>query len=160
PDTRRAILLGTGLGVGLAGIELVSSWGWWGGLGAIALGLVPVAAAIALGGHVAAVLASGIAMMAVGAGRRGPPMLVVGLKHVLPGAALGFGLVRRLPVAVTTLLTAIANLLGLVILLWVLSPAGVGPITYLERQIAAHVNELEQWPAQFATAGQDPGWAA
>jgi hypothetical protein len=160
PDTRRAILLGTGLGVGLAGIELVSSWGWWGGLGAIALGLVPVAAAIALGGPAAAVLASGVAMMAVGAVRGGPAMLVVGLKHVLPGAALGFGLVRRLPVAVTTLLTAIANLLGLVILLWVLSPAGVGPITYLERQIAAHVHELEQWPAQLATAGQDPGWAA
>src|SRR5262245_16568428 len=114
---------------------------------------------MALGGHAAAVLASGVAMMAVGAVRGGPAMLVVGLKHVLPGAALGFGLVRGLPVAVTTLLTAIANLLGLVILLGVLSPTGVGPITYLERQITAHVNELEQWPAQFATGGQDPGWA-
>jgi hypothetical protein len=80
---------------------------------------------------------------------------VVGLKCVLPGAALGFGLVRRLPVAVTTLVTALVNLLGVVILLWVLSPAGMGPIAYLERQVAAQVTELEQWPARIGAAGQD-----
>jgi uncharacterized protein YybS (DUF2232 family) len=84
---------------------------------------------------------------------------VVGLKYALPGATLGFGLVRRLPVAVTTLLTALANLVGVVVLLWVLSPVGMGPIAYLERQVAAQVTELEQWPARLGAAGQDAGWA-
>ena len=57
PDARRAVLLGAGLGLGLAGLEMVSSWGWWGGLAAIAAGLVPVALALALGGPVAAAVA-------------------------------------------------------------------------------------------------------
>ena len=87
-------------------------------------------------------------------------MLVVGLKYVLPGAVLGVGLARRLPVAVTTLLTALANLAGVLILLWILSPAGMGPIAYLERQVAAQVTELEQWPARLGAAGQDASWAA
>ena len=159
PDTRRAVLLGAGLGLGLAGLEMVSSWGWWGGLAAIAVGLVPVAVALALGGPLAAALAGGVAMTAVGAIRGGPAMLIVGLKYALPGAALGLGLVRRLPVAVTTLLTALANLVGVVVLLWVLSPVGMGPIAYLERQVAAQVTELEQWPARLGAAGQDAGWA-
>ncbi len=159
PDTRRAVLLGAGLGLGLAGLEMVSSWGWWGGLAAIAVGLVPVAVALALGGPLAAALAGVVAMTAVGAIRGGPAMLIVGLKYALPGAALGFGLVRRLPVAVTTLLTALANLAGVVVLLWVLSPVGMGPIAYLERQVAAQVTELEQWPARLGTAGRDAGWA-
>ena len=159
PDTRRAVLLGAGLGLGLAGLEVVSSWGWWGGLAAIAVGLVPVALALALGGPLAAALAGGVAMTAVGVVRGGPAMLIVGLKYALPGAALGLGLVRRLPVAVTTLLTALANLVGVVVLLWVLSPVGMGPIAYLERQVAAQVTELEQWPARLGAAGQDAGWA-
>ena len=86
-------------------------------------------------------------------------MLVVGLQYVLPGAMLGLGLVRGLPVTVTTLLTAIASLAGVVALLCILAPAGMGPITYLERQIAAHATELEQWPARLGAAGQDAGWA-
>ena len=36
PDTPRAVLLGAGLGLGLAGLEVVSAGGWWGGLGSIA----------------------------------------------------------------------------------------------------------------------------
>jgi uncharacterized protein YybS (DUF2232 family) len=159
PDTRRAVLLGAGLGLGLASLEVVSSWGWWGGLAAIAVGLVPVALALALGGPLAAALAGCVAMTAVGVVRGGPAMLIVGLKYALPGAALGLGLVRRLPVAVTTLLTALANLVGVIVLLWVLSPVGMGPIAYLERQVAAQVAELEQWPARLGTAGQDAGWA-
>ncbi|HEY7139964.1 MAG TPA: DUF2232 domain-containing protein [Methylomirabilota bacterium] len=160
PGARRVVLLGAGLGLALAGLEAASGWGWWGGLIAIALGLVPVAAALALGGPPAAALASVVAMTAVGSVRGAPAMLVVGLKYALPGAALGFGLVRRLPVAVTTLLTAVANLVGVMILLWVLSPAGVGPIAYLERQVATQVTELEQWPSRLGAAGRDAGWAA
>jgi hypothetical protein len=159
PEARRAVLLGTGLGLGLAALETVSAVGWWGGFAAIAVGLVPVAVAFALGGPLAATLASGVAMAAIGAVRGSPAMLVVGLKYALPGAALGFGLVRQLPIAVTTLLTALGSLLGVVVLLWVLSPVDVGPITYLERQVAAQVAELEQWPARLGPAGQDAAWA-
>ena len=159
PEARRAVLLGAGLGLGLAGLDVVSSWGWPGGLLAIAVGLIPVAVAMTLGGPLAAALAGGVAMAAVGVLDGGPAMLVVGLKYVLPGAVLGVGLARRLPVAVTTLLTAVANLLGVAILLWVLSPAGVGPVAYLERQVAAQVTELEQWPTRLGATGQDASWA-
>ncbi|HEX2502098.1 MAG TPA: DUF2232 domain-containing protein [Methylomirabilota bacterium] len=159
PEARRAVLLGAGMGLGLAGLETAAAAGWWGGFAAIAVGLVPVAIALALGGPLAAALASGVAMTAIGAVRGGPAMLVVGLKYALPGAALGFGLARQLPIAVTTLLTALGSLVGVVVLLWALSPAGVGPIAYLERQVAAQVAELEQWPARLGPAGQDAGWA-
>lgn len=159
PDARRAVLLGAGCGLGLAGIELLSSWGWWGGVVVIALGLVPVALALAVGGPVATALASAVAMAAIGTLRGWPAMLVMALKYVLPGAALGFGIVRRLPVAVTTLLTALANLVGVLVLLWILSPAGMGPIAYLERQVAAQVHDLEQWPARLGPPGQEASWA-
>ena len=159
PDARRAVLLGAGCGLGLASVELLSSWGWWGGVAAIALGLVPVALALAVGGPVAAALAGAAAMAAVGTLRGWPAMLVMALKYVLPGAALGFGIARRLPVAVTTLLTALANLVGVLVLLWILSPAGMGPIAYLERQVAAQVHELEQWPARLGPPGQEASWA-
>jgi uncharacterized protein YybS (DUF2232 family) len=160
PEARRAVLLGIGLGLALTGLDVVSSWGWGGGLVAIAVGLIPVAVATTLGGPLAATLAGAVAMAAVGLLDGGPAMLVVGLKYVLPGAVLGIGLARRLPVAVTTLLTALANLAGVLILLWILSPAGMGPIAYLERQVAAQVTELEQWPARLGAAGQDASWAA
>ena len=159
PDARRAVLLGAGLGLGLAGLEVVSAWGWWGGLAAIATGLIPVAIALALGGPVAAAVAGGVAMLAMATLRGGPALLVVALKYVLPGAALGLGLVRHLPVAITTLVTSLANLVGVMVLLWVLSPAGMGPIAYLERQVAAQTTELEQWPARLGAAGQEAAWA-
>jgi uncharacterized protein YybS (DUF2232 family) len=159
PEARRAVLLGAGMGLGLACLEAVSSWGWGGGLVAVALGLVPAAVALTVGGPFTAALAGGIAMTTIGALRGGPAILVVALKYVLPGATLGVGLVRRLPVAVTTILTALASLVGVVVLLWVLSPAGTSPIAYLERQVAVQVSELEQWPARFGTAGQEAGWA-
>ena len=159
PEARRAALLGVALGLALAGLDVVSSWGWGGGLAAIAVGLIPVAVALTLGGPMAAALAGAVAMTTVGVLDGGPAMLVVGLKYVLPGAVLGVGLVRRLPVAVTTLLTALANLVGVAILLWVLSPAGMGPIAYLERQVATQVAELEQWPARLGASGQDASWA-
>ncbi len=158
PETRRAVLLGAGMGLGLACLEAAASVGWWGGLTAL-VSLVPVAVALVLGGPLAAALAGGLAMTAIGAVRGGPALLVVGLRCVLPGATLGLGLARGLPVTVTTLLTALANLAGVVVLLGILAPAGMGPITYLERQIADHAAEFEQWPARLGAAGQDAGWA-
>src|SRR5262245_55866706 len=160
PEARRAILLGAGMGLSLACIEGASSWGWAGGLVAIAFGLVPVAVTLALGGPLMAAVTGAVAMIALGLLRGWPALLVVGLKYVVPGAALRFGLVRRLSVAVTTSLTACASLAGVAVLLWVLSPAGIGPIAYLERQVAAQVSELERWPSQFAAPGQDATWAS
>jgi uncharacterized protein YybS (DUF2232 family) len=159
PDVRRAILVGAGMGLGLACLEAVSTRGWWGGLAAL-VSLVPIAMAMALGGPLAAALAGGVAMTAVGVVRGGPAMLLVALKYILPSATLGLGLVRRWPIAVTTLLTAGANLAGVAALLWVLTPAGTGPFVYLERQVAQHVTELEQWPARLGATGQEAGWAA
>src|SRR4029453_15909102 len=71
PEARRAILLGAGQGLRLACIEWASSWGWAGGLVAIALGLVPVALALAIGGPLVAVLTGGGAMIAMGIVRGG-----------------------------------------------------------------------------------------
>jgi uncharacterized protein YybS (DUF2232 family) len=159
PDTRRAILLGAGMGLGVACLEAVSPRGLWGGLTGF-VNLVPVAVALVLGGPLAATVAAVLGMTAIGAFRGGLAMLLVGLKYALPGATLGFGLVRRWPIAVTTLLTAAANLAGVVVLVWVLTPVGMGPLTFLERQIAAQVTEIEQLPARLGSAGQDAGWAA
>jgi uncharacterized protein YybS (DUF2232 family) len=159
PDVRRAILVGAGMGLGLACLEAVSTRGWWGGLAAL-VSLVPIAMAMALGGPLAAALAGGVAMTAVGVVRGGPAMLLVALKYILPSATLGLGLVRRWPIAVTTLLTAGANLAGVAALLWVLTPAGTGPFVYLDRQVTQHVTELEQWPARLGATGQEAGWAA
>jgi uncharacterized protein YybS (DUF2232 family) len=158
PDARRAILMGAGMGLGLACLEAVSTRGWWGGPAAF-IGLVPVAAALALGGPLAAALAGGLAMTAVGVVRGGPAMLLVALGSVLPGATLGVGLVRRWPIAVTTLLTAATYLAGFAVLLWALTPAGAGPVAYLQRQVAQLVTELERWPARLGATGQDAGWA-
>src|ERR1700752_4919870 len=117
------------MGLGLACLEMVSARGWWGGLTAL-IALVPMALALSLGGPWAAAVAGALAMAILGAARGGPAMLVVGFKSVLPGVTLGVGLVRGLPVTVTTLLAAVANLLGVVILLWILAPSGMGPIAY------------------------------
>ena len=124
------------------------------------IGLVPVAVALALGGPLAAALAGGLAMTAVGVVRGGPAMLLVALGSVLPGATLGLGLVRRWPIAVTTLLTAGTYLAGFAVLLWALTPAGTGPVAYLERQVVHLVADLERWPARLGATGQDAGWAA
>src|SRR5262245_43314801 len=133
------------MGLGLACLEMASTRGWWGGLTAL-VSLVPIAVALALGGPLAAGLAAAVAILAVGRARGAPAMLIVALKYVLPGAVLGLGLAGRRPIAVTALLTALASLAGLVLLLAILAPPGVGPLTYLDRQIAAHAAELEQWP--------------
>ena len=124
------------------------------------VGLVPVAVALALGGPLAAALAGRVAM----SGRRGASAAARrcwswGSSTCCRARRSGSGSSGRLPVAVTTLLTALASLAGVVILLWMLAPAGMGPIAYLERQVAAHAAELEQWPARLGAAGQDAGWA-
>jgi uncharacterized protein YybS (DUF2232 family) len=129
-------------------------------LGSIAAGLVPLALALVLGGPVGAAVAGGVAMLTMAALRGGPALLVVALKYVVPGAALGYGLARRLPIAITTAVTSLVSLVGVLLLLWALSPAGVGPLTYLERQVAAQAAELEQWPARLGASGRDAGWAA
>jgi uncharacterized protein YybS (DUF2232 family) len=156
--TRRLLLVGAGLGLGLALLETASPRGWWGGLTAL-VSLLPLALALVLGGPWAAALAAGVALAAVGLARGGPAALVLGLKYVLPGVALGVGLARRLSLVVSVLLAAGASVVGLGLLLWVLAPAGLGPLAYLERQLAGQVAELEAWPARMAAGGDEAAWA-
>lgn len=157
PNTRRLVLVGAGLGLAL--LEAATPRGWWGGVAAL-VSLVPVALALALGGPWAAGLAAAVALLAVGVVRGGPAALVVALKYVLPGAALGLALGRRLPVVASVLLAAGASLAGFGLLVWLLAPAGAGPLAYLERQVTAQIAELEAWPARLGTSGEEPSWAA
>lgn len=157
PEARR-VLLGAGLGLGLALLDAATPRGWWGGLATLA-SLVPVAVALAVGGPLAAAVAAVLAMAGVGAARGGSAALVLGLKCVLPGVTLGLALRRRSSVAGATVGTALASLVGLVLLLWALAPGGVTPFAYLEREVAAHIAEFEAWPAQVG-AGGEAAWTA
>jgi uncharacterized protein YybS (DUF2232 family) len=157
PAARR-VLLGAGLGLGLALLDAATPRGWWGGLATVA-SLVPVAVALALGGPPAAAVAAALAMAGIGAARGGSAALVLGLKCVLPGVALGLALQRRWSVATAALVTGLASLAGLVLLLWALTPGGATPLAYLERQLAAHAAEFEAWPAQVG-AGGEAAWTA
>lgn len=156
--TRQRVLVGVGFGLGLALLETASPRGWWGGLTAL-VSLLPLALALELGGPWGAGVAAGVALAAVGLVRGAPAALVVALKYVLPGLALGVGLARRLSTVVSVLLAAGASLVGLALLVWALAPVGVGPLAYLERQLAAQVAELEAWPARVGSAGEEATWA-
>jgi uncharacterized protein YybS (DUF2232 family) len=156
---RRVVLIGAGLGLGLALLEITTPRGWWGGL-TVLVSFLPVALALALGGPWAAGVAAGVALAAVGWSRGVPGAMVVGLKYVVPGAALGAGLARRLSVVASALLTAGASIASLALLVWALAPAGLGPVAYLERQLEAQVAELEAWPARVAGTGAETTWAA
>ncbi len=154
----RIVLLGVGLGLGLALLEVGAPRGWWSGVTAL-VNLVPIALAVALGGPPAAALAivTGVGGVTLALGASGA--LAVGLKEALPGLALGLCLRRRLSLPVTLLIVSAVSVAGLALLLWALVPTGTSPVAYLEHQIAAHVADLEQLPGRFGVAG-DPGWAA
>ncbi len=155
--TRRVVLLGAGMGLGLVLLEAGVPRGWWSGITAL-VSLVPAALGLALGGPLAAGTAVVIAV--VGAALLdGSAALVIAFKYALPGVALGLALTRRLSLPVSLTLVTATSLLGLTLLLWVLVPAGTSPLAFLQRQIDAHVAELERLPARLGVAG-DPGWAA
>lgn len=155
--TRRVVLLGAGMGLGLVLLEAGVPRGWWSGATAL-VSLVPVAVALALGGPLAAGMA---VVIAVGGAALldGTAALVVALKHALPGVVLGLALTRRLPLPMSLVLVAVASLLGLTLLLWALVPTDASPLALLQRQIDAHVAELERLPTRLGMGG-DPGWAA
>jgi hypothetical protein len=145
------------MGLGVVLMETATPRGWGAGLVTL-VNLVPLGLATVLGGPVAAALAAAVAVTGGALALGGAGAAVIALKHVLPGLALGVGVGRRLPVALTALLSALASLAGLAVLLWLLAPPGVTPLGHLDRQIAAHVADLERWPARFGVGG-DPGWA-
>ena len=66
PDARRAVLLGAGLGFGLVGLDVASSWGWWGGLAAMTVGLVPMATSTAAVDFVGATVPWWVPVLALG----------------------------------------------------------------------------------------------
>jgi uncharacterized protein YybS (DUF2232 family) len=157
PEARR-VLLGAGLGLGLALLDAAAPRGWWGGLTAM-VSLVPVAVALVLGGPPAALAATAVALVSTGVARGPSGALLVALKYVVPGAVLGMGLARRSLIAVSTLVTALASLGGVVLLVWALAPGGVTPLGYLRQQVAGHIAELEAWPAR-AGAEPEAAWTA
>jgi hypothetical protein len=158
PRAPRAVLLGAGMGVGLALLEVGAPRGWLGAFLAL-VSLVPVALALALGGGVAAVLAGAVAL---GAGlllAGGSTALVIGLRDVGPGLVLGVALRRRLPLPATLVVVAGAGLVGLALLVWTLVPAGTSASALVERQLEAHVAEMESLPQRLGRSG-DAAWAA
>jgi uncharacterized protein YybS (DUF2232 family) len=158
PRVPRVMLLGAGLGLLLALLE-VGTPRWWVGSFAALVSLVPVAVTLVLGGWPAAALAATVALgggfFLVGS----TTALAIGLRHVLPGLVLGWTLARHLSMAGSLALVTGVSLLGLSALVWVLVPAGTSPLALFERHLDAHIAELESLPGRLATGG-DPGWAA
>ncbi len=161
PSARRALLLGAGCGVVLTVLESAAPRGWWGGVLTL-VHLLPVALAVVVGGPLAGAVATGIAMAAAAGieAEGGAAALVIALKYGAPGAVLGAGLARRQSLIVTAVATAGVALVSLFALLWLLAPAGLAPLAYLERQLAAHAAEFESWPARIGGAGEGGAWAA
>lgn len=153
----RAVLLGAGMGLGLILLEASTPRGFVGGAAGL-VSLVPVAVAVGLGGWPAA--AAALLVAVAGAAWLDPATAaVVVFKHGLPGLSLGVALHRRLPLPVALVSVAAASLLGLVGLLWAFVPAGTSPLAFFQRQVEAHLAELEELPGRLGMGG-DPGWAA
>lgn len=157
PGVRRVVLLGAGLGLGLILLEVTTPRGLWSGVAAL-VSLTPVGLAFALGGGAAAALAAVVAVGTAAALLDAGSAVVVTFKHALPGLALGFALARRRSLPSSLVLVSATSLLGLALLVVTMAPAGTSPLALVQRQLDAHVADLERLPARLGLAG-DPGWA-
>jgi uncharacterized protein YybS (DUF2232 family) len=146
------------MGLGLVLLEAGTPRGWLSVVTAL-VSLVPVALAFALGGPLAAGMAVVVAVAAAAALLGGSTAVVVALKHALPGLSLGLVLARRASLPTSLVLVSATSMLALAGLLWVFAPAGMSPLALLQRQLDAHVADLEQLPSRLGMAS-DPGWAA
>lgn len=155
--TRRVVLLGAAMGLALVLLEAGAPRGWASGAAAL-VSLVPVALALTLGGPPATGLAAVVAIAGSAVLLNASAAVVVALRHVLPGLALGVALTRRLPLSASLVLVSATSLLGLAFVLWAYIPAGTSLFPLLQRQLDAHVADLEGLPARLGIAG-DPGWA-
>ena len=158
PVRRGVLLLGVGSGLALLLLEMVElRWELAGTAGL--LGLVPIAVSFVLGGRLGAAVAALVAVGGIVAVVGGPAGVMVTLRHVLPGFALGVALARRACLAVSLMAVGAASLAGLVLLVWAYMPGGPTLLDFLRRRLESHLAELELLPDRFGLA-QDPGLAA
>jgi len=152
----RIVLVGTGMGVVLLGLEAGVARTAPGALTPL-VSLVPVALSFAVGGPVGAGVAVGLAVLGGAVVGGASAAAVLGVRHAMPGLVLGVSLVRRLPLPLTLMLVGATSLGGLVLLLWMYAPAETRPLTFLQQELEAQVADLERLPARLGP-GAGAAW--
>ncbi len=155
PGTRRSILLGVAMGVLLVGLEAAEVRLGLGGA-TVLVGLAPVAAALVAGGPLAGGLAVALALLGVSILLGGATALVVAVRQVGPGLALGAVLLRRLHLPAAVAIVAGTSLLGVALLVWTYLPAGPPLVALLGRQVEAQIADLDRLSTRL---GLGPGGA-
>jgi hypothetical protein len=145
------------MGLSLVVLQLSAPRGWLGGLLAL-LGLVPVGLALGFGGVRGAAAATVVALLGTAVVDVWGAVLI-GFKHLGPGLVLGLVVRPRMPLTVALLAVTGASLLGLGVLVWGILPPGASPWALLERNVEAHVADLEALPSRLGLSG-NPGWAS
>jgi uncharacterized protein YybS (DUF2232 family) len=156
PRDSRGLLFPAALGIALALAGIGE--GRHGLGGAIALvGLIPVALSLARAGARGAAVTAAVALAAVAGTVSVNAAVVVGLRYVLPGLALGLVLSRRFSLPVALLVVGGVCLVGLLILVWVYVPPGLSALALLDRQLDRRVSELEGLASRLP-AVSDRAW--
>ncbi|HEV8674534.1 MAG TPA: DUF2232 domain-containing protein [Methylomirabilota bacterium] len=158
PRASRGVLLAAALGLALAAFEVGEVRGGLAGASAL-VSLVPVAVAFALAGPKGAAVTTAVALVVVAAAVDGTAAVAVGLRHAVPGLALGVVLTRRLHLPASLIVVGAASLLGLLVLVWAYVPPGLTLLALVGRQIEGHVTELEGLAGRLPTVG-DRAWIA
>jgi len=156
--TRGAVLLGGGLGLVLLAVEIGEARLDLAGATAL-VGLVPLALGVVLGGPLAAGVAVATEVAGVALLLGGSAAGVVGLRQALPGLVLGTALVRRFHLPASLALVAAGNLLGLTALVWAYAPAGGNLLALIQRQLEAHVTDVDRLSSLLGMR-HDPAWVA
>jgi uncharacterized protein YybS (DUF2232 family) len=152
------LLVGGGMGLALAAFAGGEARGVLGGVTSL-VSLLPVGLALVFRGLGAAAVASVVAVLAGALVVDTTLGAVVALRYGFPGVVLGVALARRLSLPLTLILVTGASLAGLLLLLAVYLPPGVGFGRFLERQLDSHVQGLEALPGRFGMPA-DPAWVA
>jgi hypothetical protein len=155
--TRGAVLLGVAMGLLLVGLEVAEARLDLRGTTAL-VSLVPVAVAVVVGGPLAGSLAAAVALAGVAALLGGTAAIVVALRQVAPGLALGAVLLRRLHLPVALAVVAVASLVGILGLVRVFVPGGSQFFTLLGRQVEAQVADLDRLSSRLGL-GDEAGLA-
>jgi uncharacterized protein YybS (DUF2232 family) len=156
--TRGIVLLGVAMGLVLLGLDAAEARLGLGGLTAL-VSLVPLAVAVALGGPRAGGLAAGVAIGGLALALGATAAVAVGLRHVLPGLALGAALRRQVHLPASLVMVGGANLLGILVLIWAYLPAGTQLLGLLGRQLESHVADLDRLSGLLGMSS-DPTWVA
>jgi uncharacterized protein YybS (DUF2232 family) len=156
PRASRGLLLPAALGIALALAGIGEGRHGLGGAVAL-IGLIPVALSFVLAGGRGAAVTAAVALVAVAGAVSVNAAVVVGLRHVVPGLALGVVLARRFPLPLGLLVVVGACLLGLIVLVWAYVPPGLSPLGLLDRQLDRRISELEALASRLP-AVTDRAW--